>query len=344
MLKKRFLQIIKGLAIAIVLVIIIYLLFLFVETFLLPFYVFILLLVVTIFVWVKNPALKAKRLIPFVSVVTVLILVWITWQFRTYEPMEKNYSIDKQYSYYLAKYNYNKIAEYHPFFFFDKASYEYKAYVYDEIKQKRLTSGSVGDIEWNERYGFSDYDDYFWFKSGTYKLPRPIDPEAIKRKNEKRKEREKAYQDSRLQVKECDERPAFRLQFKNETKELIYEREELHWRLIDVNKPFIVKVSYPRLHDVYLFKIPFVAKDTSIKFSIEFEDDKFKFQVFQLSDTVHSDEFFFERDDRLWDLTYASHTIYKDQSADDVREYIFEPNIFTYIDVEKMEKQTVNND
>ena len=181
MLKKRFLQIIKGLAIAIILVIVIYLLFLFVETFLLPIYVFILLLVVAIFVWVKNPALKAKRLIPFVSVAAVLILGWRIWQFRTYDPEEKIYSIDKQYSFYLAKYNYNKIAKYHPFFFFDGASYDYKAFVYDEIEQKMLASGYVGDIKWNHSFGF-DYDDYFcftrdfryWFSRGNYKLPRPI--------------------------------------------------------------------------------------------------------------------------------------------------------------------------
>jgi len=324
------------LAIAIVAVITICMLFFFVETYRLPFYIFLLLWLVIGYVKFKNPALKTKRLITFALAATVPILVWIIWQFQTYEPSNKIYSIDNQYSYYLAKYNYNKIAKYHPFFFFDGASYEYKAYVYDEVEQKMLTSGSVGDINWNDSYGFSNYNNGFCFTKEDrgcftryyYELPRPIDPKAIERE----KEREKAHKNSRLQVKQCEERPAFSIRFKNKTEEITFERKDIYWRLIDVNKPFIVKVSSPLLCDMYIFKIPFVAKNIPIKCSIEIEDDKFMFQVTQLSDTVHSDEFFFERNkkDALWDLTGASHTIYISQSINEIRKYISLSPIFLH--------------
>ena len=345
MIKNICIKIIKGLAIAIIIAFIICMLFLFQETYRLPFYIFFLLMLVIGYLKFKNPALKTKRLIAFVLTATVPILVWIIWQFQTYEPSNKIYSIDNQYSYYLAKYNYNKIAKYHPFFFFDGASYQYKAYVYDEIEQKMLTSGSVGNIEWNDFCGFSDYDnsfcftrdDRYWLISpGYYKLPRPIDPKAIERE----KEREKAHTDSRLQVKQFDERPAVTIRFKEKKEEITFERKDLYWDLIEGEMPFIIKITSPLLRDMYIFKIPFVAKNMPIKCSIEIEDDKFMFQVVQLSDTIHSDEFFFERNekDHLWNLTDASHTIYTSQSINEIRKYIFEPNLFTYIDVIKMEE------
>ncbi|MDR2914099.1 MAG: hypothetical protein LBV74_04600 [Tannerella sp.] len=151
----------------------------------LPVYLFLLLLLVAIYLKMKNPIRKKWQLA--VPVIVIPLSIWIIWLYQTYEPRDKVYSVDNQYSYYLAKYNYNKILEYHPFFFYDGASYEYKAYLYDEVEQKMLISGSVGDINWNDFYGFDHVNNEFGFDCyNSYKLPRPIDKKAIEREKEKR--------------------------------------------------------------------------------------------------------------------------------------------------------------
>ena len=151
----------------------------------------------------KNPQIKKRWLI--VPTIITPILIWIIWLFQTSEPSEKFYSVDKQYSYYLSKYNYNKIYELIPFHSWKDE--EYKVYLYDEVKQKTLFSRYLGEIYWNDNYGF-DYevgafftrnsmfyseDSKFYFDKGDYyTLPRPIDRNAI----EQRQKREEVYRDS----------------------------------------------------------------------------------------------------------------------------------------------------
>lgn len=131
----------------------------------------------------------------------------------------------------------------------------------------------------------------------------------------------------------------FDVHFKNKTDEINFELEDINWGMIDVDKPFIVNVSSTLFDSVYIFKIPFVGANMPMWFSLELKKDKLMFQVIQLINTVHSDEFYFEQNkkDKRWYLTDASHTIYTKQSVDAIMKYIFESDLSSYIDVEKME-------
>lgn len=158
----------------------------------LPVYIFIFLLLIAVYAKLKNPMRKTKRLI--VLTIAVPLLVWIIWLFQTYDPSQKGYSADGQYSYYFETYNFNKVKPISFFYTWDigfagvrPPSYYYKLkiFLYDEVEKRILTSryfGDENDIA-NAKWGFSDWDSSaFYLTTGVeYKLPRPINPEAIER-------------------------------------------------------------------------------------------------------------------------------------------------------------------
>jgi hypothetical protein len=157
----------------------------------LPILIFFLLLLISICVKKKNPKLKKRWLI--IPTIVTPILIWIIWLFQTYEydPSEKIYSTDKQYSYYLEEYNYNLITK-RIFGMFHET--EYKVFVYDEITGKMLYSGYAGGKTLlRDYFGFDEECDQFHLTKPDYiKLPRPIDKKAIKQQQR----REKAVSDS----------------------------------------------------------------------------------------------------------------------------------------------------
>ena len=106
----------------------------------------------------------------------------IVWMFQTNSPSEKVYTIDKQYSYYVEEYNFNKILR-------KSSEYMYrtwhnvdghKLFLFDEVEQKLLYSKPLWWI--TDRFEFAEKENRFYFKiSDYYELPRPIDKEALAR-------------------------------------------------------------------------------------------------------------------------------------------------------------------
>lgn len=123
------------------------------------------------------------------SFILLSVFIFIFWMFQTYSPSEKVYNADRQYSFYLEKYNYNKIYETIPIIsaFHSYKDTEYKVFLYDEIEQKLILSRYLGETYWNDYYGFDNEEGEFYFDKWTsIKLPRPIDPKAILKQNEAR--------------------------------------------------------------------------------------------------------------------------------------------------------------
>ena len=152
-------------------------------------YVFCLTALIAALLKLKKPGLKKRWLI--IPTIIIPIIIWIIWLFQTYFSEEKKYSMDKQYSYYLSKYNYNKIIERH----------EYKINLYDEKEQKVLASRHFGYRKMgyltgrDDCFGFRNEQSEFLFDcSNTYKLPRPII--NVKAVEEQARKREMAISDS----------------------------------------------------------------------------------------------------------------------------------------------------
>ena len=152
-------------------------------------YVFCLTALIAALLKLKKPELKKRWLI--IPTIIIPIIIWIIWLFQTYFSEEKNYSRDKQYSYYLSKYNYNKIIE----------RREYKINLYDEKEQKVLASRHFGYRKMgyltgrDDCFGFRNEQSEFLFDcSNTYKLPRPII--NVKAVEEQARKREMAISDS----------------------------------------------------------------------------------------------------------------------------------------------------
>ena len=166
----------------------------------LPVYVFIILLLVSVWIKKKNPMLKRKQLM--IPTKAIPLFIWIIWLFQSYEPTEKTYSIDNQYSYYFELYNFNRVKPISVFYTLDfgfagvRGSYYYykrKIILYDEVKQCVLATeyfGDKSDIEFFvEKHGFDYWVDSreFWMNKRKYRLPRPIDKQAIEQmKNKER--------------------------------------------------------------------------------------------------------------------------------------------------------------
>ena len=155
----------------------------------LPVHVFFLFLFVFAYMRMKNSKLKKRWLI--VPAAFTPVLICIIWLFQTYDPSEEVYSVDKQYSYYLEKYNYNIIlAKLAPFV--HETGYE--IFIYDESNRKNLYSRHVGGkTVLRDYFGLDEEEGRFYFsKTDYYKLPRPIDKKAINQE----KRRKKAINDS----------------------------------------------------------------------------------------------------------------------------------------------------
>ena len=139
------------------------------------------------------------------AVLTILgppTIVFTFWLFGTYDPTEKVYSADRQYSFYIEKYNYNRVRPISIFYALDfgfagvctPCLYKRKIFLYDEVEKKILTSRYVGDT-WSIDYdksGFYDHDNTVFFTGAgeKYTLPRPIDEKAIELEIKRRKQRE----------------------------------------------------------------------------------------------------------------------------------------------------------
>lgn len=134
---------------------------------------------------------KIRKLTIRIAAITLwmVLVAGLIWASRTHSPTEKVHSEDGQYSFYMEKYNYNAIYEHLPLIsaFHTWKEDEYKLFLYDEIEQKLLRSGYVGEIYWNDKIGFPLYDntEFHWGTGVYYKLPRPVDEKALAKVNNK---------------------------------------------------------------------------------------------------------------------------------------------------------------
>lgn len=112
-----------------------------------------------------------------IGIALLLFLAGIIWLFQTHSPTEKIYTSDRQYSYYLEAFNYSILLKETPFH-----ETEYKVFIYDEIKKKKLCSRYAGGhTAIRDCFGFDEENGLFHFsKPDYYELPRPIDEEAIR--------------------------------------------------------------------------------------------------------------------------------------------------------------------
>ena len=125
-------------------------------------------------------SLKKRYVILFPIVLSLFAIV--VWMFQTNSPSEKVYTIDRQYSYYVEEYNFNKILR-------KSSEYMYrtrhnvdghKLFLFDEVEQKLLYSKPLWWIA--DRFEFAEKESRFYFEiSDYYELPRPIDKEALAR-------------------------------------------------------------------------------------------------------------------------------------------------------------------
>lgn len=139
-----------------------------------------------------------------VAVVSVIpLLGGILWLFGSHSPTDKVYTADRQYSYYLEAYNFNKIAR----FVSDSAGIRYRVFVIDEITGRTVRSeyaGTKAELADTDSFGFEEErpalslaeGGRMWFMSSRndrrYELPRPRDRRAA----ERAWARQKAVEDS----------------------------------------------------------------------------------------------------------------------------------------------------
>jgi len=204
----------------------------------------------------KKPELKKRWLI--IPTIIIPIIIWIIWLFQTYFSEEKNYSMDKQYSYYLSKYNYNKIIERH----------EYKINLYDEKEQKVLASRHFGYRKMgyltgrDDCFGFRNEQSEFLFDcSNTYKLPRPII--NVKAVEEQVRKREMAISDS---IRAIDDSIRWARE-EAEGKEIYYERPLISKEEVESIQPVLKK--WADFYGVELSKMRTVSVSDFKPFSYE---------------------------------------------------------------------------
>ena len=176
----------------------------------LPVYLFVFLLLLAVWLKMRYPALKKGWLAA--GVILFPLLVWVAWLFQSHSPSEKVYTSDRQYSYYLEKYNYNGILE----TITASSPYEtdYKVFVIDEVTGKKLRSGYAGgETVLRDYFGFEedrpvrdrDRPGRIWFhftKSDYFELPRPYDREAAdaEKRRQKAIERTTRQEERRLRA------------------------------------------------------------------------------------------------------------------------------------------------
>ena len=163
----------------------------------LPMYVLLLAILVAIFMKRRNSNFKKRRII--IPGIFISALIMVVWLFSTNSPSEKYYSSDGQYSYYLEEYNYNAFTENAMSMFHET---QYKVFIYDEVKRKRLYSGYAGGhTVMRDYFGLYEEESQFHFsKPDYYKLPRPIDKKAIEQRKieQEIEEKKKEFADSRF--------------------------------------------------------------------------------------------------------------------------------------------------
>ena len=205
----------------------------------LPMYILLLFILIAIFLKKRNSKFKKRKLI--ISGILISALIMVIWLFGSHSPTKKEYSSDNQYSYYLEKYNYNAFTEKSMSMFHET---EYKVFVYDEVKRKRLYSGFAGGkTEFNNGYmGFDEEESRFYISKGDYyKLPRPIvDVKAVE---EQARMRERAISDSvRLarEEKKAIRQEEIRQEIEKKKKEFADSRLILQREILDM-QPIIKK-------------------------------------------------------------------------------------------------------
>ncbi len=126
--------------------------------------------------------MKRKKHRWIVLLIFLPMLTFIFWSFQTHSPLEKVYSADRQYSYHLEEYNFNKILKELPYH-----ETIYKVFLYNEITQKTLFTKYLGGQTYMRDYfGFSDEDSRLYFdKTDYYELPSPIKRKVVKQQENK---------------------------------------------------------------------------------------------------------------------------------------------------------------
>ena len=128
----------------------------------------------------KSPKVKVRVV---TIIISALLIAGIIWIFGTHSPTEKVYSEDEQYSFYMERYNFNILYDYIPLLspLHTWKEDKYKLFLYDEIEQKLLASQYLGEIYWQDKYGFPLYNNmrFYWGDGSYYKLPRPVDEELL---------------------------------------------------------------------------------------------------------------------------------------------------------------------
>jgi len=151
-----------------------------------PEWIYIMILACLTILICKSPKVKVRVV---TIIVSALLTAGILWIFGTHSPTEKVYSNDKQYSFYKERYNFNILYDYIPLLspFHTGKEDKYKLFLYDEIEQKLLASQYLGEIYWQDKYGFPLYNNmrFYWGDGSYYKLPRPVIQESLSQKNER---------------------------------------------------------------------------------------------------------------------------------------------------------------
>lgn len=146
-------------------------------------YIFLLFFLIGVYLkWFVFKSLKKWQIIFFPIILCIGIFVF--WALQSHNPSYKTYTVDKQYSYYLEKYNFNKILKkINPEYYLP----QYKAFLFDEIELEILRSRHLGP--WinseilSDCRGFAEEENRFYFIGSDYSdLPRAIEKNAIERR------------------------------------------------------------------------------------------------------------------------------------------------------------------
>lgn len=146
-------------------------------------YIFLLLFLTGVYLkWFVFKSLEKWQII--FSPIILCIGLFVFWALQSHNPSYKTYSVDKQYSYYLEEYNFNKILKkINPEFYLSFS----KAFLFDEIEQEILCSKHLGP--WinseilSDCRGFAEEENRFYFIGSDYSdLPLPVDKNAIEQR------------------------------------------------------------------------------------------------------------------------------------------------------------------
>jgi len=127
-------------------------------------------------------SLKKRYIILFPFFLSLCAIIF--WMFQTCSLWEKEYNVDRQYSFYVEECNYNKILR---ILTYSPEKERYKLFIFDEVEQKVLCSRTVGGGEelYTNYYRFVEKESRFYFGGcDFFDLPRPVDKEAIARQEQ----------------------------------------------------------------------------------------------------------------------------------------------------------------